>query len=65
VSLDGDRATGHTYCLAHHVYSEDGERKLMVAALRYRDAFVKHSGTWLFSERRLILDWAEVRELRP
>jgi hypothetical protein len=37
----------------------------MVAALRYRDAFVKHSGAWLFSERRLILDWAEVRELRP
>jgi SnoaL-like domain len=65
VSLDGDRATGHTYCLAHHVYSQNGERKLMVAALRYRDAFVKQDGTWLFAERRLYLDWAETRELHP
>ena len=36
VVLDGDRATGETYCLAHHVYSDDGERKLMIAALRYQ-----------------------------
>ncbi len=35
VALDGDRAPGETYCLAHHVYSDDGERKLMIAALRY------------------------------
>ena len=65
VELDGDRATGKTYCLAHHVYSQDGERKLMVAALRYRDAFLKHDGAWLFAERRLYLDWAETRVLRP
>src|SRR4051812_37676362 len=63
VTLDGDRGTGHTYCLAHHVHSQDGERKLMVAALRYRDAFVKRAGAWLFAERRLYLDWAETREL--
>ena len=65
VELDGDRATGRTYCLAHHVYSQDGERKLMVAGLRYRDAFVKRAGAWLFAERRLYLDWAETRVLRP
>jgi hypothetical protein len=45
VALDGDQATGETYCLAHHVYSDDGERKLMVAALRYQDTFVKTDGT--------------------
>jgi hypothetical protein len=33
-ALDGDRAPGETYCLAHHVHSDDGERKLMIAALR-------------------------------
>ena len=63
VTLDGDRATGHTYCLAHHLYSENGQRQLMVAALRYRDAFVKHAGAWRFAERRLYLDWAETRAL--
>jgi hypothetical protein len=25
--LDGDRATGESYCLAHHVYSADGKRR--------------------------------------
>lgn len=63
VTLDGDRATGYTYCVAHHVFSENGERKLMVAYLRYRDAFVKEAGGWLFAERRLYLDWAETRKL--
>jgi hypothetical protein len=63
VTIDGDRATGYTYCIAHHVYSEDAARKLMVAHLRYRDTIVKQQGTWLFAERRLYLDWAETREL--
>ena len=45
VALDGDRATGESYCLAHHLYTEDGERKLMVASLRYLDTFAKTDGT--------------------
>ena len=53
IALDGDRATGESYCLAHHLYTEDGERKLMVSSLRYLDAFVKTNGTWLFAERKL------------
>ena len=63
VALDGDRATGETYCLAHHVYSDDGERKLMIAALRYRDIFVKADATWRFAERRLYVRWTETRTL--
>ena len=41
VALDGDRATGESYCIAHHLFTEDGERKLMLAHLRYGDTFVK------------------------
>jgi hypothetical protein len=63
VALDGDRATGETYCLAHHVFSADGERKLMIAALRYQDIFVKADGTWRFAERRLYVRWTETRTL--
>jgi SnoaL-like protein len=62
-TIDGDRATAYTYCIAHHVYSEDDKRKLMVAYLRYRDIIVKDQGIWLFAERRLYLDWAETRML--
>jgi SnoaL-like domain len=61
VALDGERGTGESYCLAHHLYTEDGERKLMVASLRYLDTFVKTDGTWLFAERKLCVDWTETR----
>ena len=64
VALDGDRATGETYCLAHHVYSADGERKLMIAAIRYQDTFVKTNRTWRFAERRLYVRWTEDRTLK-
>jgi ketosteroid isomerase-like protein len=62
IALDGDRATGESYCLAHHLYTQDGERKLMVASLRYLDTFLKRDGiTWLFDERKLYVDWTETR----
>ena len=63
VALDGDRATGETYCLAHHVYSDAGGRRLMIAALRYQDVFVKADGTWRFADRRLYVGWTETRTL--
>ena len=28
VALDGDQATGESYCIAHHLFTDDGERKL-------------------------------------
>jgi SnoaL-like domain len=31
VTLDGHRATGESYTIAHHLYTEDGDRKIMVA----------------------------------
>jgi ketosteroid isomerase-like protein len=65
VALDGDRATGESYCLAHHLYAEGGERRLMVASLRYRDTFVKRDGAWLFAERKLYVDWTETRTSLP
>lgn len=34
ITLDGDRATGETYCLAHHLWVEDGQRTLLVLSIR-------------------------------
>jgi SnoaL-like domain len=62
-TLAGDRATGESYTIAHHLYTEDGERKLMVASLRYLDEFTKIDGRWFFAERKLIVDWSETRSL--
>ncbi|TYB91598.1 nuclear transport factor 2 family protein [Micromonospora sp. WP24] len=61
VTLDGDRATGETYCLAHHLWTEEGQRSLMVMSIRYHDTFVRQGGRWFFAERRLITDWVDRR----
>ena len=61
--LDGDHASGVTYCLAHHVKMEGSARSLMVAAIRYLDSFVKQDGAWFFSQRKLMVDWTETRPL--
>jgi ketosteroid isomerase-like protein len=63
VTLDGDRATGEAYCIAHHVFSPDSERKIMLAYLRYLDGYVKQGGTWLFAERNLYLEFSDTRTL--
>jgi SnoaL-like domain len=65
IALDGDRATGETSSIAHHLFTDDGERKLMVAYLRYSDIFVKVDGTWLFAERNLYVAWTETRPSHP
>ena len=62
-TLTPDQATGEAYCLAHHITVDGGKRRLMVASLRYLDTFVKIDGIWLFSERRLYVDWMEERAL--
>ena len=62
-TLSADRATGETYCLAHHVTVDSGKRRLMVASLRYLDTFAKVDGAWLFAERLLYVDWMEERGL--
>jgi ketosteroid isomerase-like protein len=62
VALDGDRATGESYCLAHHLsVAADGQRTLMVASIRYLDVFAKQGGQWFFAERRLMVNWIDTR----
>jgi ketosteroid isomerase-like protein len=62
ISLDGDRASGESYCMAHHLsVGEDGQRTMMIASIRYLDELMKQRGEWLFAERRLMVNWTETR----
>lgn len=63
LSLTPDKGTGETYCLAHHLTVAGEKRRLMIAALRYYDTFVKEDTEWLFAERLLYVDWIEDRVL--
>ncbi|MFB6721428.1 nuclear transport factor 2 family protein [Kribbella sp. NPDC056345] len=67
IEVDGPRATGESYCLAHHLsISASGERTLMIASIRYLDTLAKQAdGNWLFAERKLMVDWTETRRTTP
>jgi ketosteroid isomerase-like protein len=61
LTLTNDRGAGETYCMPHHLTVDGNKRRLMIAALRYYDTFVKQDRTWLFAERQLYVDWIEER----
>ena len=63
VVLDGSQATGDSYTIAHHVYTEENARMMMVAWLHYLDQFTKIGQDWYIAERQIILVWSETRPL--
>ncbi|MFF4121195.1 nuclear transport factor 2 family protein [Streptomyces sp. NPDC001714] len=65
VAFGAGRATGETYCLAHHLLEGDDGRKLILMSIRYEDTFAEHEGEWLFAERKLIIDWTDTRPSVP
>ena len=61
VAIDSDHAVGETYCLAHQLSIENGQRKLQILSIRYYDTFVRQEHRWYFKERMLITDWSDSR----
>jgi ketosteroid isomerase-like protein len=61
IRLEGDRAIGESYCIAHHLKVNGDNRTLMLASIRYLDQFVKQDGAWLFAERKPMVDWTDTR----
>ena len=53
VVLDGDRATGDTYCMAHHLTGDDDH----VMHIRYEDSFERTADGWRITTRDLRLLW--------
>jgi hypothetical protein len=65
VQINGDRATNESDTLAHHFWTEDGKRMLLVMGIRYYDTIVRKDGHWRFAERKLIIDWTDRRPSTP
>jgi hypothetical protein len=65
VAIEGDRAVGESYCLAHHLVDAPEGRTLLILFIRYEDTFAKREGTWRFLERKLIVEWADRRPSQP
>lgn len=64
VRIDGDAASGETYCTADHLQETDGERTLSSWAIRYQDQWRREAGQWRFTRRTLVIDWIDNRTLR-
>lgn len=65
VHVDGGTATAESYCLAHHLTREEGERVLIVMAIRYLDTFARTDEGWRITRRDLVFDWTDRRPSRP
>lgn len=62
-SINGEIATGVTYCTAEHVRIVDGQAELLIWSLRYHDEMVRDGAAWRFASRRLELVWEDIRSL--
>jgi uncharacterized protein (TIGR02246 family) len=62
-AVDGDRATGESWCRAHHVYADGATRRDRVMAIRYVDRYVRSGEGWRIEDRHLVVDWLEDRPL--
>jgi hypothetical protein len=59
--LEGDRATGEVYCVAHHLTTDRHGGTDYVMMIRYLDTYTRRDGRWGIEERRLVTDWTELR----
>lgn len=61
--IDGDRARGEVYCIAHHLSPDRHGGTNYVMYVRYDDDYVKREGRWGIETRRVRVDWTEVRSV--
>jgi hypothetical protein len=66
VEIDGDTATGHTYCLAHHLRDVEGPDGVTapfdyVMHIRYLDRYVRLDEGWRIAQRHLQVEFTEDR----
>ncbi|MCT9075210.1 nuclear transport factor 2 family protein [Streptomyces fulvoviolaceus] len=51
VDIDGDSATGISYCQVKLVTEEDGKEFITDSSIRYNDEYVQRDGRWLIKTR--------------
>lgn len=55
----GDTYRGETYCIAAHIYEEDGVERKLDMGIRYGDTIIKVGDCYKFSERKFNLVWTQ------
>lgn len=66
VAIVGDTASGETRSYANHIsVQDDGSATNDMWAIRYQDVFRREDGRWKIASRTLLIDWTELRPVKP
>lgn len=63
VTINGDNATGTSYCLVTLIGTENGKKIKTTIGVIYQDEFVRENNRWLIAKRIGNFDWQEKREV--
>jgi ketosteroid isomerase-like protein len=63
VTINGDNATGTSYCLVTLIGTENGKKMKTTIGAIYQDDFVRENSRWLIAKRIGHFDWQEKREV--
>lgn len=63
VTLNGDSATGISYCQVAMIAIVDGKRMITQQGVRYNDEYQKIDGRWYIKNRISYFMWRDTREL--
>ena len=63
LTLDGDKASGISYCTVTLIGLQNGKRVRTTMGVHYQDEFVRENGRWLIAKRTSIFDWQDRQEM--
>lgn len=63
VTINGDSATGTSYCQVTLIGMEDGKKMKTTIGVTYQDDFIRENNRWLIAKRIGNFDWQEKREV--
>jgi hypothetical protein len=63
VTLNGDKASGISYCLVTLIGVENGKQMKTTSGVYYHDEYVKQNGHWLIATRTSTFAWQEKQPL--
>lgn len=61
-AIDGQRASGRTYCIANHML-EDEQGTVETLAVRYQEDFVRTEAGWRFRAREVTRMWSRIERI--
>ncbi|MEE2662979.1 MAG: nuclear transport factor 2 family protein [Myxococcota bacterium] len=57
IEVEGDRAFGETYAVAHHIQDQPASPTDLVMGVRYLDRFERRGGHWKVAHRVMSFEW--------